>query len=36
MIEVEGTEEFETWFLDLGEKDAEAVAGGSACSKKKA
>jgi hypothetical protein len=26
MVEVEGTEEFETWFLALTDKDAEAVA----------
>jgi len=26
MVEVEGTEEFEAWFLALPEKDAEAVA----------
>lgn len=26
MVEVEGTEEFETWFLELSEKDGEAVA----------
>ena len=26
MIEVEGTEEFEVWFLALAEKEAEAIA----------
>jgi hypothetical protein len=26
MVEVEGTEVFETWFMALSEKDAEAVA----------
>jgi hypothetical protein len=25
MVEIEGTEEFENWFLALGDKDAEAV-----------
>ena len=26
MVEVEGSQEFEAWFLTLAEKDAEAVA----------